>query len=477
MGFNNRSLPWRELEARLSGRAPGTGPPAPAGADEPASRRRPPGRRRRRPPAVPYAELHCHSNFSFLDGASSPEALATEADRLGLEALALTDHDGFPGVVRFAEAAGSVGLPTVFGAELTLDGPARAVVGTPDPPGRHLVVLATGTDGYRQLSRALSLAQLAGEKGAPRQSLADLVDALTQPTTPGWRSRTGNAGNEGHAAQPPGEAAPHVTPGWRSRTGNAGNEGHAAQPPGEAAHHVTPGWRSRTGNAGANVMVLTGCRKGAVPAALEAHGPAAATRELGRLVEAFGRDRVWVELWDHGHPLDGPRNDALAELAVRAGVGVVATNNVHYATPTERPLATALAAVRARRSLDDLDGWLPAAGTAHLRSGAEQRRRFARYPGAVEASVELARACAFDLKLVAPSLPPFPCPDGLDEMRYLRHLVEQGAVPRYGPRRCVSTTARHAPRWRSPNVKARPQAARARPPATLRRRQAEQHHP
>ena len=49
-----------------------------------------------------YAELHCHSQFSFLDGASTPEALATEAMRLNLDALALTDHNGFYGVVRFA---------------------------------------------------------------------------------------------------------------------------------------------------------------------------------------------------------------------------------------------------------------------------------------------------------------------------------------------------------------------------------------
>jgi error-prone DNA polymerase len=54
---------------------------------------------------VPYAELHAHSNFSFLDGASHPEELVAEASRLGLSALALTDHDGLYGAVRFAEAA------------------------------------------------------------------------------------------------------------------------------------------------------------------------------------------------------------------------------------------------------------------------------------------------------------------------------------------------------------------------------------
>ena len=90
-----------------------------------------------------------------------------------------------------------------------------------------------------------------------------------------------------------------------------------------------------------------------------------------------------VELTDHGDPLDDDRNDALAELAARAGLPMVATNNVHYATPGRRRLATALAAVRARRSLDEMDGWLPAAGTAHLRSGAEMAAGSPRYPGAV----------------------------------------------------------------------------------------------
>ena len=85
--------------------------------------------------------------------------------------------------------------------------------------------------------------------------------------------------------------------------------------------------------------------------------------------------------------------------------------------------------MRARRSLDELDPWLPAAAGAHLRSGAEQLRRFARYPGVVELAGEIGRAAAFDLALVAPNLPPFPCPRRLmTEMQYLRHLVEEGAA-------------------------------------------------
>jgi len=330
---------------------------------------------------VPYAELHCHSNASFLDGGSHPEELAEEAARLRLEALAITDHDGMYGIVRFAEAARALGLPTIFGAELTLPGasaarrgrpqPDKGVgrageprrTGTPDPAGEHLVVLARGAEGYGRLCRAISEAQMAGAKGAPRGDLGRL------------------AGLHG---------------------------GH---------------W-----------VVLTGCRKGAVPRALVDRGPAAAEVELDRLVRAFGRGNVYVEIWDHGDPLDSARNDALVRLADRARVEVVATNNVHYATPGRRRLATALAAVRARSSLADLDGWLPAGAGAHLRSGFEQAARLARYPGTVELAVELGRALAFDLELVAPRLPDFPVPPGHTEMTWLRELASRGATRRYGPR-------------------------------------------
>ncbi|MDX6442603.1 MAG: error-prone polymerase, partial [Gaiellaceae bacterium] len=320
-----------------------------------------------------YAELHCHSNFSFLDGASHPEELAEEAARLALSALAITDHDGFYGVVRFAEAARAVDLPTVFGAELTL-GSRKIPNGIPDPPGEHLIVLAQGPAGYARLAKAISEAQLAGEKGAPRTSVAQLAVAARAPV--------------------------HLD--------------------GNTATHDNDHW-----------FVLTGCRKGSVPAALQRDGPAAAQRALGELTDAFGRDRVLVELWDHGDPLDRHRNDALVQLALQANVDVIATNNVHYATPARRPLATALAAVRSRRSLDEVDGWLPAGSFAHLRSPAEQQRRFARWPGAVERTVEIARACAFDLKLAAPRLPDYPVPDDHDEMSWLRELVKRGVAIAY----------------------------------------------
>src|SRR6202000_2811177 len=137
-------------------------------------------------PSVAYAELHAHSAYSFLDGASTPEELVEEAARLDLRALALTDHNGVYGAVRFAEAAAELDVRTVFGAELSLGSVARTE--EPDPPGPHLLVLARGPEGYRRLSGQVAAAHLAGgEKGKPRYD----YDALTEAAAGHWHILTG----------------------------------------------------------------------------------------------------------------------------------------------------------------------------------------------------------------------------------------------------------------------------------------------
>ncbi|HEY7597278.1 MAG TPA: error-prone DNA polymerase [Actinophytocola sp.] len=375
MGFNSGGRSWSELERALSGKVeapPGDGGDGPAWSRHREGYAGPPPDLAERydwdevclgVPRTPYAELHVHSNFSFLDGASHPEQLVEEAVRAQLDAIALTDHDGMYGVVRFADAAREYGMRTVYGAELSL-GLTAPQNGVADPEGQHLLVLARRLAGYRRLCRVISNAHLRGaEKGKPVYDLDEIV--------------------------------------------------------GELARHS---------------VVLTGCRKGAVRQALLNHGPAAAWAEVRRLVGWFGRRHVMVELIDHGYPLDTTHNDLLVEIAADLKVGVIASNNVHYAQPRNGRLAAAVAAVRARRSLEELDGWLPPAPAAFVRTGAEMGRRFARYPGVVQRAALLGLECAFDLKLVAPDLPPFPVPEGHTEITWLRHLVGEGAARRYGPR-------------------------------------------
>ncbi len=131
-----------------------------------------------------YAELHAHSGFSFLDGSSDPEELVAEADRLGLVALALTDHHGFYGVVRFAEAARVCGLPTVFGSEVTL-APASPRTGRARPDRRAPRAAGPGSRRLRAGSR------------------------------PCWPTRTWRAGRRGSRSSPSTRwPAPRGTTGW-----------------------------------------------------------------------------------------------------------------------------------------------------------------------------------------------------------------------------------------------------------------------
>ncbi|MEE4022404.1 error-prone DNA polymerase [Gordonia sp. PKS22-38] len=189
MGWDQGPPTWSEMERVLSGRAPGQGRPGEMfgpgdntgdGGDSPAwSRKRGSYRAEgvdRGRSSVAYAELHAHSAYSFLDGASMPEEMVEEAQRLGLSALALTDHDGFYGIVRFAEAAREFDLPTVFGAELSLE-PDAARTGVADPPGEHLLVIARDSEGYRRLSHTIADAHmLGGEKGLLRYDADTLPD-------------------------------------------------------------------------------------------------------------------------------------------------------------------------------------------------------------------------------------------------------------------------------------------------------------
>ena len=342
---------------------------------------------------VDYAELHAHSHFSFLDGASSPEDMVEQAARLGLGAITLVDHDGLPGAVRFARAAGEAGIATVFGAELTLGlepgsdaASATPVVsaprtGIPDPEGEHLLVLVRDTDGYRQLSAAIARAHLdSGEKAVPRYRLAEL-------------SRLAREGR------------------WQ---------------------------------------ILTGCRKGSVTRAAAAHladgdleaAAHAAAGAITRLLELFGAGNVAVELVAGGGGEADELHDALAQGArlVREDHGLdeislplVATTNAHYARPADKRLADTHAALRAGVPLVDADPYL-SSRPAHLRSGEEMAELLPRYPAAIAAAARLGRDCALDLRLLAPDLPPFPVPTGHDEASWLVELVEIEGRERYGPR-------------------------------------------
>jgi error-prone DNA polymerase len=104
---------------------------------------------------MPYAELHCHSYYSFHDGASSLEELMVRAKDLGYRALAVTDHDNLCGAMQYAQLAKSLGIQGIIGAEVTLE------------RGYHLTLLAKDRKGYRNLCRLITAAHASGERNDP----------------------------------------------------------------------------------------------------------------------------------------------------------------------------------------------------------------------------------------------------------------------------------------------------------------------
>jgi error-prone DNA polymerase len=312
----------------------------------------------------PYVELHCHSYFSLLDAASSPERLIAHAVTLGYHALALTDHDSLSGAVRFWVAAREAQLHPIIGAEINLE------------DNYHLTLLAETQRGYANLCTLLTLAHC-GELAA--------LDLHASPNQ--W----------------PGKAAPYLT--WDNLAAHA--EG---------------------------LILLSGCRRGPVTAALLAGQEKQAKEAAGRLRDIFGLGHTYIELQHHRLPDDNRLIAHLVALARTLDLPYVATNNVHHATRKERRLHDVLIAVRYHESLTQARriGHLPSNHNDYLASPDEMAHRFQELPQAIANTAAIASRCQVSLDLSGRRLPAFPTPAGMTEFRYLYELCH-AALPRRYP--------------------------------------------
>ncbi len=321
-----------------------------------------------------YAELHCHSTFSLLDGASDPERLVERAMALGLNALALTDHDDVGGAVRFATAAKEARLAGLHGAELTVDVPLppglerghatipHRVVGEDGVPRlrTHLLLLCESREGWGNLCTLITRARLDHPRGEPRVTLDQLA-------------------------------------------------GHTA-----------------------GLYALSGCPRGWVPQLLALQDNA--LQAAGQLAELFP-GRFAIECWDHALPEERALVAQLIPLAQSLGLPWVVTNDVHYALPQGRLGHDVLSALRHGATLDEMGTRLRPNGEWHLKGYAQLAKRWSGREEGLAQTLAIAERCEFRLDALRPKLPHFPLPPGVSEDEYLARLVEDGAQERWGWRR------------------------------------------
>ena len=303
-----------------------------------------------------YVELHCHSAYSFLDGASQPEELAARAAELGYEALALTDHDGLYGSLEFAHAAKALSVRPITGAEVTLSG-----VGSTEPPrsggagfagalagtgGAHVTLLVASRRGYANLCRLLT----AAHAGTRRSG----VGSTEPPKSEGTGFAGAGAGSKREGREP-------LPPSVRLEAVAELNEG---------------------------LVCLSGCaRRG-----LGLSNPNAAAS----LAAAFGQ-RFYVELQRPFERGDARRNALLHDLAEHLGVETVATGDVHAHHPRRTLLQDVLVAIRCRTSLEGCEPERRGNRESFLRSPEEMVDRFPDDRAAIERSAALAEQLEFDL--------------------------------------------------------------------------------
>ncbi|MBI5948357.1 MAG: error-prone DNA polymerase [Chloroflexi bacterium] len=178
------------------------------------------------------------------------------------------------------------------------------------------------------------------------------------------------------------------------------------------------------------LVVLSGCREGV----FSDLAPGEAERVAGEWRDALGGDHFFVELQHHDVYGDSERVAALAEVAERAGLQVVATNNAHYHVRERHRLNDVLVAVRHRLTLDSSHRERRPNSEFFLKRGEAMARRFARYPGAVSNTLAIAERCRFDLTRDLPyRLPDYPVPDGASPDSFLRGICERSFRRKYGP--------------------------------------------
>lgn len=331
-----------------------------------------------------YVELHLHTAFSFLDGASLPEEMIGRAQELGYRAMAITDHDGLYGAMEFAKAADAAGIFPITGVEITLTDES------------HLTLLAENRTGYANLCTLITEAHRL-PSGAPIQRL----------------NFSSADEDEGLDLSLRGIGKPH--PHYRTE---------------DRLPRLDPALLATHGE---GIILLTGCRQGRISQLVDEGDLPAARTLLDQYIDWLGRDSVFVELQHNKVFGDIQRIRSLVRLANETGVPYVATGNVHYHIPDRHRLQDVLVAIHHRTTLDNSHRLRRPNGEFYLHSIEEMNELFEEWPSSLTTTIEIAERCReFDLANdLAYVFPDFHTPDGSNPDSYLRKICQEKLSVQY----------------------------------------------
>ncbi len=315
-----------------------------------------------------FVHLHNHTEYSMLDGAARVGDLAAEAARMGMPAIAMTDHGNLFGAYDFHRTAIAAGIKPIIGIEAYLAPGSRfdrtrvGIGGAADGAGdkyTHMTILARNQTGYHNLVKLASLASLEGFYYAPRMDrelLSQFSDGL---------------------------------------------------------------------------IATSGCPSGEVNRLLQRGERAAARQALADYADIFGRGNFYVELMDHGLAIEtGVRRD-LVDLARELDLPLVATNDLHYTRPDDATGHAVLLCIQRGTTLDDPKRFKFDADEFYLKSAEQMRERWAELPEACDNTLAIAeRIEGYDFSH-RDLMPRCPVPDGETEASWLRAETDRGLAARF----------------------------------------------
>ena len=346
-----------------------------------------------------YIELHSRSAFSFLEGASLPEALAGWCAELQMPAMALLDRDGVYGAPRFHLAAKKLKVKAHIGAEVTISAELRKC----------------GT------------AELKKQKQIPRFARNDNSSGFCNGQ---WPMANGSRRFGNHFRLPllikdrtGYQNLCRLITRMKMRAPKYALDSHPETVAAAALDEVA--------EFSEGLICLTGGDEGPLHFALMQGGIAAGRELTEQLTHIFGRENVYIELQRHFTREEEARNQAALEIARSLKLPIVATNGVAHSTTAERQLLDVLTAIRTHNTLETAGQLLARNAERHLKPARVMEKLFSDLPEAIARTQEVSSRLDFTLADLGYQFPKYPVPDGETQMSFLRKRTEEGARARY----------------------------------------------